>query len=902
MTAWIRPPEWFDRPHKSRLLRRGPIALAIVFCIVSIAMLVSDVRNRLGALEAANSDNLQWNVMQTEVEALRLQQAVAAALLMDGKDSSSDPAVLDEIRRWFNVYFSRIAMLQSSDIHGDQLKRPEYQDDVEVIRRILDATVPVIDGGNASLAASLPRLQADAATLREASRSITLKSLAEFSARSDAERAQISATLLRLAAVTTLLMLMLVTFSVGMARLYRTAALQADALRETGGRLSTIVDNSADAIVVTDRAGIIQEFNPAAQSIFGLSRPTALGLHALSHFFAAPRGKGQRRMLVAALEETALAGRGPLRIEVDGRRADGSAFPAEVSIAVTQPDDPRLIVAFVRDISDRRRAQAELKEALDRALAGEKTKARFIAVMSHEMRTPLNGLLGSLTLLSEGQLTPDQRELLNAMENSGKILLGHVNSVLDISRAEAGAMKVAVQSFDLEGLIAEVIANQVGLAAAAGTHMSLTSLNGPVGMVLGDPQRLRQVLLNLVGNAVKFTRDGQITVEAEALPPSEALQGKRAVELRVIDTGIGIREDQIDTIFEDFVTLDIRYERVTSGTGLGLGIARRLVEAMGGEIGVESEEGEGSLFWLRLPLPAAMAVNAGPQQVPAALPMLVDADEEEIVPDPPTPLPSGGTALPPSHVLVVEDNEINRFLLRRYLEGSGHYVTEAVDGEEGVALATERAFDVILMDISMPRMDGIEATRRIRASGASRQARILALTAHALPEELAQFRAAGTDDTLTKPIGRQDLLAALSALPATMPSPFAPMTIPPSDAEAGVVDRRALCDLRQQIGAMAAAGLVKRLISDGDATLALIRSAPLHGREALIAAECHQLAGTGGTFGTVGLRDALVGLQQRLNRRELTAIELDLARLDRLWSETRAILLQDADSMVAEAV
>lgn len=900
MTAWIRPPVWFDKPQKSRLLRRGPIALAIVFCIVSIAMLVSDVRNRLGALEAANSDNLQWNVMQTEVEALRLQQAVAAALLTDGRATPPAPAALEEVRRWFNVFYSRISMLQSSEIHGEQLKKPEYRDDVQAIRGILDATVPFIDGGDASLAAALPRLQADAATLRAASRSMTLKSLAEFSARSDAERGQISATLLRLAAVTTLLMLMLVTFSVGMARLYRTAALQADALRETGGRLSTIVDNSADAIVVTGRAGIIQEFNPAAQSIFGLSRETALGLHALEHFFAAPRGNGQRRMLIAALEETALAGRGPLRIEVDGRRADGSAFPAEVSIAVTQPDDPRLIVAFVRDISDRRRAQAELEEALDRALAGEKTKARFIAVMSHEMRTPLNGLLGSLNLLADGQLTADQRELLNAMENSGKILLGHVNSVLDISRAEAGAIKIAAQSFDLEGLIAEVIANQAGLAAASGTRIALTSLNGPVGMVSGDPQRLRQVLLNLVGNAVKFTRDGQITVECEPLPPVEALQGKRAVEIRVIDTGIGIREDQLDTIFEDFVTLDTRYERVTSGTGLGLGIARRLVEAMGGEIGVESEEGEGSLFWLRLPLPAATQPIASPEH-PAVTRTTQSAVEDDVLSSSLPPLAaSAAPAMPPSNVLVVEDNEINRFLLRRYLEGSGHHVTEAVDGEEGVALATKRAFDIILMDISMPRMDGVEATRRIRAAGASRQARILALTAHALPEELAQFRAAGTDATLTKPIGRQDLLAALAADPVAV----APLqgAAGPADPEGGVVDRRALCDLRQQIGAMAAAGLVRRLIADGDATLALIRSAPVEGREARIVAECHQLAGTGGTFGTVGLRDALVSLQNRLNRRELAGVELDLARLDRLWSETRTILLQDADRMVAEAV
>lgn len=897
---WIRRFLTRDGMDLRKRLRSLPLAFSILFCVIAIGTLALDVRYRLDALQAANSDNLQWNVMQSEVEALRLQQALSEAAMAHGTDTQ--PEALDEVRRWFNVYYSRIAMLQGSDVHGVQLSREEYHEDMETIWRILDSTVELIDGNDTGLLAALPRITRDAALLRQASRSITLKSLAEFSARSDREREEMSSTLFRLAGVTSLLMLMLVAVAVGTARLYRTAESRAEALRLTGGRLSTIVENSADAIVVTDRMGIIQEFNPAAQTIFGLTREQALGGGALDLLFAAPRGLGQRRKLISAMQETVLAGRGPLRVEVDARRADGSSFPVEVSIAMTHPADQVLVVSFVRDISDRRRAQAELEAALDRAVAGEKAKAHFIAVMSHEMRTPLNGLLGSVALIKDTALTQEQRDLLAVMEKSGDILLGHVNSVLDISRAEAGAIKVDERPFDLEALVEEVIANQAGLAARVGTRITLSSVNGPVGVVAGDPARVRQVLLNLVGNAVKFTHEGMVTVETEALPPLDALQGKRAVEIRVIDTGTGIPEDKIDTIFEDFVTLDTRYERTTSGTGLGLGIARRLVEAMGGEIGVESELGEGSLFWLRLPLPA-FTRSEGRRLRALPVPPPTDTTAEDALPAPPAvPEPP---AAPPCAVLAVEDNEINRFLLRRHLEGAGHVVTEAADGEEGVRLAQATRFDVIFMDISMPRMDGVEATRRIRAFGASRGSRIVALTAHALPEELESFRLAGMNATLTKPIGRQDLLTALVGGTAPEPAPPPPPQALPATNTAAprtdVVDRRALIDLRNQIGSLAAAGLVRRLVEDGDATLALIHSGPLAGREEAVAAGCHQLAGTGGAFGTVQLREALVMIEQRLNRGDTVGIEADLDRVTRLWAESRAILLADADTMLAES-
>ena len=854
--------------------------VAVLSCLISIAFLANDVRDRLEALRAANSDNLQWIVMQTEVEALRLEQAIAAA--RDARSPAETGAALKEVRRWFNVYYSRIAMLESSELHGTQLKQSEYHADVHVIHSYLDRSVPLIDGPDAALQAALPELAEGAAQLRESSRAVTLKSLADFSARSDIEREEMASTLLRLAAITGLLMLLLVTFLAGTAVLYRTATRQAEELRQTGGRLSTIVSTSADAIVVTDRAGIIQEFNPAAQVIFGMTRQEALGTSALGGLFIDDRDTAEGTVLAAALSDQGPASHGALRIEVDARRRDGSRFPAEVSIASTRPTGDPLIVAFVRDISDRRKARADLESALDRAVAGEQAKARMLAVMSHEIRTPLNGLIGSMALLDDSPLNADQRKVLRMMEASGTILLDHVNAVLDISRTEAGAQQFANVPFDLEQVIRDVMDNQAGLAESAGNRMVLTALGGPIGRVTGDPGKLRQLLLNLIGNAVKFTTDGEITVETERLPSSDGGAPGPMVEIRVIDTGIGIAEADVGRIFDDFVTLDTRYARTAGGTGLGLGITRRLTEAMGGQIGAESELGEGSLFWLRLPLPPAHA--AADEPMPAA-------------PDP-APRARPAAAAQPLEVLVVEDNEINRFLLRRYLEGAGHHVTEAQDGAEGVAAALTRRFDVILMDISMPRMDGVEATRRIRSIGGwAAQTRILALTAHALPEDLDRFRAAGMESTLTKPISREALLAALDGPMDTTPDPAPPAESLPTEAPI-IVDTAALQDLQQQIGSQNAVGSIQHLIQDGDRVLSVLRAGLTRTDQATeLAAHCHQLAGTAGTFGTIALHRALVALEQRLHRGDLACLDQDIAGVDGLWQATRRILLTELDAL-----
>lgn len=495
------------------------------------------------------------------------------------------------------------------------------------------------------------------------------------------------------------------------------------------------------------------------------------------------------------------------------------------------------------------------------------------------MRTPLNGLLGTMELLRATRLDSRQSELLEMMQTSGRLLLHHVNSVLDLSRAESGAVGQDRVPFSLEEVVAEVIANQQGLAEAAGNRLMVVAVSGPAGRVLGDPVSLRQILLNLVGNAVKFTRQGRISVEIEA-GIDRSPDGTPVTELRVIDTGIGIAEADLARIFDDFVTLDTGYRRQAGGTGLGLGIARRLVEAMGGAMGVESEPGSGSLFWVRLPLPPA-------PDAPAPLP--------------PQPADAPDRAPAPRRVLLVEDNEINRFVARSLLEEAGHAVTEAAHGAEGVARAAAQPFDVILMDISMPQLDGVEATRAIRAGGgASAGARIVALTAHAPPAEMAAFRAAGIDACLEKPVTRSLLDRALRAggddWPGQAEAPSRPA--PPGtgrDAAGGAVappllDRAQMADFVALLGAGQAETLIRRFLADAEAAVVRI-AAPLGDEAGRRAAGqlCHRLAGSAATFGALRLRQTLLWIEAALNRG--APAERLRAGLPDLWRRTRAEIL-----------
>lgn len=403
-------------------------------------------------------------------------------------------------------------------------------------------------------------------------------------------------------------------------------------------------------------------------------------------------------------------------------------------------------VVTLNDITALKRRQAELEQATLAATSASRTKSQFLSTMSHEMRTPLNGVIGALDLMMDTPLSADQRMLLETAICSGEALLVHINDVLDFSKMEAGKLELHPAAFNFPKLVESV----VRIVEPQAKHRN-SSLSTKVGatvpkMALGDEVRLRQILLNLAGNAAKFTYGGVVSVEVQRVGGSDE---RPELEFSVIDTGPGIPACKIGSMFQEFSMLDASYTRREGGTGLGLAICKRLVSAMGGTIGVESEEGKGSRFWFRVTLERAIDANEEAQRA-AALQS------------------ARAPSIPPLNVLLVDDSSVNRMIGVQMLVAGGHTVETAVNGVEAVEKAALRRYDVILMDISMPEMDGIEATKRIRLmQGTLGTVPIVALTANAIAGERERFLSAGMDEYVTKPYRRGDIERVLATIMAS---------------------------------------------------------------------------------------------------------------------------------------
>ncbi|MCP5157643.1 MAG: CHASE domain-containing protein [Ectothiorhodospiraceae bacterium] len=405
------------------------------------------------------------------------------------------------------------------------------------------------------------------------------------------------------------------------------------------------------------------------------------------------------------------------------------------------------------EVAQRREAEASMTRAKEAAEAANQTKSRFLASMSHEIRTPLNGIIGMTEITLDSELTDAQRDNLSVVRTAAHGLLDIINEILDFSRVESGAIELESIEFAPAAVIEEVRRVVSPLASASDLDL-LTEIDPEVPRLLrGDPARLRQVLLNLAGNAVKFTESGSVRLRCGLGSRSDGLPPE--VCFSVEDTGIGIEPAKLAQIFEPFSQADASTTRRFGGTGLGLTICARLVEMMGGRIRVESTPGVGSAFHVELPgrvdtdREPARPRRAAPPSTPP-----VDRD-----PPPPGPRLS---------VLLAEDNPVNQRVAAAMLRKRGHRVTVAVDGVEAVQAAHDQEFDLVLMDVQMPRLSGLDATRRIRAHerDTGRHLPIVALTAHAMPEDRQRCLDAGMDDYLDKPIDRARLDAALARVTA----------------------------------------------------------------------------------------------------------------------------------------
>jgi PAS domain S-box-containing protein len=506
------------------------------------------------------------------------------------------------------------------------------------------------------------------------------------------------------------------------------------AAQESEERYRFLAEFAPDMITRTTLAGEILYVSPSSERVFGYGPDEMKVLNAQE--MVHPEDFGRVMAAIFSLIETR-AERLPEPLCYRARRKDGQWIWVEANptlIFDTLTGEPHEFIDIVRDVTQTKAFETALDEARQRAEDAAAAKSAFLANMSHELRTPLTSIIGFSGLMGERpDLSPETMHFAKRISDASEALLAIINDVLDFSKLEAGQVTLEIQPLSMSRLIEETTGLVAIQAAAKGLQIRAEIDPDIPDQIQGDVARLRQVLLNFLSNAVKFTSEGSVTVMAGWRSGAD----ETSVRIAVTDTGPGISDEGIERLFERFSQAEVSINRTHGGTGLGLAISKGIIELMGGQIGVDTKAGEGSTFWIEVPAQAAAGETA----------------EIEAMAQP---------ECPELRVLVVDDKPVNRELVKLMLTPTGLIIEEAAGGAEGVKAALARPFDLILMDVRMPGVDGLEATRVIRATSPfNASTPVLALTADVQPENFAACRDAGMNDIVAKPISPQELIGKI---------------------------------------------------------------------------------------------------------------------------------------------
>ncbi|MFU2210494.1 response regulator [Solidesulfovibrio sp. C21] len=515
----------------------------------------------------------------------------------------------------------------------------------------------------------------------------------------------------------------------------------AKALRE----MEIVFDNALVGMILS-RNHCIEKINARGAEVFGYSTTALVGTEG-TVLFASP--ESYQDFLQASVQD--LLESGMHSGEYAMRRADGSTILVRTHGKSLSPEDrEKGVVWAFDDVSEQKRLEAELRASKQAAESASVAKTQFLANISHELRTPLNGIMGMTQLLLDGDAGDETREYLGIIRQSASILMHIVGDLLDLSNVEAGRLMLVMREFDLQAELLPLLRNFASQSMLRPFTFAYHFDSLLPARLIGDPNRIKQICINLIGNAFKYTKKGSVTVriglwESPAgEPANEVARARIRLHIAVADTGVGIEPARQATIFEPFGIGEDYLTKKYSGAGLGLTVARRLAGMMGGDITLESEPGRGSTFYLTLEcgLPeSSQERDAGKNALPPKIPA------------------SAGL-----RILLAEDEPVNRIFTVRALTKLGHQVETAADGKEALALLGRAPFDLVLMDIQMPRLNGLEATRMIRSGqvpGLPASIPVVALTAYAMDSDRERGLEAGMDEYVTKPFEPRELVAAM---------------------------------------------------------------------------------------------------------------------------------------------